>query len=241
MQLVAGVGVGGTFFKLFKHGRRGGMSKGERRVRPVGPRGGRTGTRTSGRVTTRRSRSQGAGETRKVRGRATGSADTTGKRTALLRLPPEWEGWDWGLFRHLDRVSEGTWLRAAGPQPRPAAPAGEKAGSPQSGDPRQRCQHCAPLTNPGSPSGELRARAATGGARGQLSPLPAPGGRGRARHGRALLTTHPGLGRRLVRGSVPTKARETSKATAGASPVFGLSFIHFPPPSFTLTQSIPIR
>ena len=27
---------------------------------------------------------------------------------SLLRLPPEWEGWDWGLFRRLDRVAEGT-------------------------------------------------------------------------------------------------------------------------------------
>lgn len=52
------------------------MNKRERRVRPVEPRGGRTGTRTSGRVTTRRPRSQGAGETRKVRGRAAGSEDT---------------------------------------------------------------------------------------------------------------------------------------------------------------------
>lgn len=34
-------------------------------------------------MTTRRSWSQGAGETRKVRGQATGSADTTGKRSAL--------------------------------------------------------------------------------------------------------------------------------------------------------------
>ena len=176
MQLVAG--VGGTFFKLFKDRRPGGMNKRERRVRPVEPRGGRTGTRTSGRVTTRRPRSQGAGETRKVRGRAAGSEDTK-ESAAFCWLPPEWEGWDWGLFRRLHRVSEGTWLRAAGPQPRPAAPAGEKAGSPQSRDPRQRRQHCAPLTNPGSPSGELRARAATGGARGQLSPPPAQGGRGR--------------------------------------------------------------
>ena len=49
----------------------------------------------------------------------------------------------------------------------------------------------------------------------------------------------PALGRRLVGGSVPTKARETSKAIAGASPVFGLSFIHFPRSFLHLTQSVP--
>ena len=50
----------------------------------------------------------GQGETRKAKGRAAGTADTSGKRGSLLGVPPEWGGWGWGPFRRPDRVSEDT-------------------------------------------------------------------------------------------------------------------------------------
>ena len=164
------------------------MSKGERRVRPVGPRGARTGTRTSGRVTTRRSRSQGAGETRKVRGRATGSADTTGSAPLCsdCRLSGKaGTGVSFATWTEFRRVPDcGRPVHSpVQPPRREKRPVLRRAATLASdASIARRSQILAPRVENSALARPLGAPA-DNSALSRLSPLPAPGGRGRARPG----------------------------------------------------------
>lgn len=118
---------------------------------------------------------------------------------------------------------------------RPTAPAGEKAGSPQSRDPRQRCQHCAPLTIL-APGVEAALARPLGGARGQLSLSRHQVGGGRLSP--AEPPGHPGSGQASSRWVSPNQSPRDFKGHCRASQSWRFPSSIFPL-FLHLTQSVP--